>query len=637
MMKKNYSFYKKTNEVYFSGEIAFPIVLMLIASLITYGLLYFFGAPIAIFFNVFISWCSYFYLYNYGKSSIHITFDFLKGVVLILTVLLFVDYGVYTLVVYQKTGLFNTFYFRFWLAVLLGIPILYYAFKYSRYYFEERIMAVNYLKVSLEVYHDKELFICIDSIQFVNTSNRTMSDVKLEKPLCYYSEAELKKMDDSDRNYYLEKDVFSNTIHMPFDADCLFMSWYSIIEDKYYDIEVLFPFEKLVIEQEKYPTDVSAALRGKKTKRLNLHIHANGGVRLFNSDMVLIDLAENFPSVITDEVRNNKIEFHRRSHEYYNDPKAFSALVEKIKSSNGIEERFLIKNKLILWSMNVSGLKGKNYLEVFDVSFSEYKSEIDALKIPALKSLPKKLEIVYRGNYLYDWLTLRINTQKLYQSIHKLTDGNDEIPVAFELVFEDSLTDLKFRIIVNEKSIVFNDWKITIHKDRKQDMEDHLLDIDEDQQKRSLLKEAWDLVADKQYDLAQEKCDEIMAIDPRYGFAYFLEARLVWYKEGFEACYAKKDYFIAKTEHEPAALAHIYNSFGCILDLELRYEESLSYFEKAILTNPKEGTYVCNLAEIYCKLNNPKKAFEAAEKSKKTGHESPTLNAILESKGMRYS
>lgn len=84
-------------------------------------------------------------------------------------------------------------------------------------------------------------------------------------------------------------------------------------------------------------------------------------------------------------------------------------------------------------------------------------------------------------------------------------------------------------------------------------------------------------------------------------------------------------------------MAHIYNSFGCIFDLELRYEESLSYFEKAILANPKEGTYVCNLAEMYCKLNNPKKAFEEAEKSKKAGHESPTLNALLESKGMSFS
>ena len=67
------------------------------------------------------------------------------------------------------------------------------------------------------------------------------------------------------------------------------------------------------------------------------------------------------------------------------------------------------------------------------------------------------------------------------------------------------------------------------------------------------------------------------------------------------------------------------------------HEDSLSCFEKAILNNPKDGMYVCNLAEIYCKLKNPKKAFEAAEKSKKLGHESSTVNAILQSKGLCYS
>lgn len=30
----------------------------------------------------------------------------------------------------------------------------------------------------------------------------------------------------------------------------------------------------------------------------------------------------------------------------------------------------------------------------------------------------------------------------------------------------------------------------------------------------------------------------------------------------------KKDYFIAKTQHEPAALAHIYNNYGCLSDEE---------------------------------------------------------------------
>ncbi|PJJ08632.1 tetratricopeptide repeat protein [Flavobacterium sp. 1] len=633
---KNYNSYQKTKEVYISRDSAFPIALIFIASVITYVLHYFLGMGIALFFNLFISFFSYLYWYYYARNRQRITFEFLTGVILIFGLLLFIDYGVYTLVVYQKTGIFNRLYFQLWLLILLGTPTVYYIFKYGRFYFQERKMVVNYLKVSLKVDYDNQLLTHIDAIQFVNTSKRTMSDIKLEKAPCYYSEAELKKMEDnSTRNYYLEKSAFSDTIHLPFGTNKFFMSWYSIVEDKYYDIELPFPFEKMILEREKYPTNVSGILRGKKTKRLNLHIHANGGIKLFNSDTVLINHINSIPTSITEEVRNEKIKRHRYSHEYYNNPKTFSGLIETIKGSGGIEERFQIQNKLVPWNMSISGLEGDNYLDVFDVSFQEYESEKETLELTMLRFLPKKLEIVYRGDYLYRWLTLRINYQNLYQCIQKLTDGNGESPVLFDLVFENSSkkTDLKFTLSANGKSMAFTDWEIQIDKARKQSMQDHLLDESEDEQKQTLLKEAWALVGNKKYALAQEKCDAVLTLDPRYGFAYFLASRLLWYKEGFDACYAKKDYFIAKTKHEPGALAHIYNMYGCILDEELRYEESKSYFEKAIETYPKEGTYVCNLAEVYCKLKDPKKALELAEKSKKLGHKSETLNIILASKG----
>jgi Tfp pilus assembly protein PilF len=441
--------------------------------------------------------------------------------------------------------------------------------------------------------------------------------------------------DNSTRNYYSEKSVFSDTIHIPFSANLLFISWYSIVEDKYYDIELSFPFDKMILEREKYPTNVSGILRGKKTKRLNLHIHANGGIKLFNSDIVLIDHLNSIPTSITKEVRDEKIKRHRYSHEYYNDPKAFSSLIEKIKASSGIEERFLIQNKLVPWSICISGLEGDNYLDVFDVSFHEYESEMETLESSMLRFLPQKLEFIYRGDYLYRWLILRINFQKLYQCIQKLTDGNEESPLLFDLVFENlsKKSNLKFTLTANGKSMIFTDWEIQIDKARKESMDDHLLDKSEDETKRNLLKEAWALVGNKKYALAQEKCNAILTIDPRYSYAYYLDSRLLWYQEGFEACYAKRDYFIAKTKHEPSALAHIYNNYGCILDGELRYDESKSYFEKAIQTYPKEGMYVCNLAEMYCKLKDPKKAMEFAEKAKKLGHESETLNTILESMG----
>lgn len=635
---KNYSSYQKTKQVYFGGDNPLP-ALILIASVITYGLFYFLGMGIALFFNAFISFCGYFYFYYYGKSNQRITLEFLAGVVLILVLLLSVDYGVYALVVYQKTGFFNTLYFQIWLLILLGTPTVYYLYKYGSFYLNERKMAVNYLKVYLTIDYDRELLTHIDRIQFVNVAKRTMSDIKLEKAPCFYSDEELKKMPDSDQNYYLENSAFSDMIHMPFGANLLFMSWYSIIEDKYYDIELPFPFEKMTLEREKYPTNVPGILRGKKAKSLNLHILSNGGIKLFNSDTVLINHPSSIPSPLSVEYRKEKIKSHRYSHEYYNDSKIFLSLIEKIKASDGIEKRFQIQNKLLPWSMTVSGLEGRYYLEVFDVSFHDYKNEMEAIGISMLRFLPKKIEIVYRGDYLYRWLILRIDYQKLYQYIQKLNDENEEIPVLFNLVFENSSdkTDLNFTLTANGKSMAFTDWEIEIDKDRKESMHDHLLDKSEDETKSTLLKEAWALIGNKKYALAQEKCDALLALDPRYGYAYFLESRLLWYKEGFDACYAKRDYFIAKTKHEPSALAHIYNNYGCLLDQELRYEEAITYFEKAIESYPKEGMYVCNRAEMYCKLKDPKKALEVAEKAKKLGHESEILNKILESKGLQYS
>jgi tetratricopeptide (TPR) repeat protein len=637
-MNKKFKIYSKTEEVYFDTELFFLLIPAVAACVITYFVLYFLGTIPAILFNVFIAFSANFFVYAYGSTHVKKTLSFLISTLVTSCVLFFFDYGVYTLVTYQKTGAFNKIYFLVWILILIGVPVLYYIRQYSRYYYKERSMALTYLKVFLRVHHDRELLMVIDNIQFVNLSNKTMSNISLEKPPPFYSEEELfRYRDDMDIEAYLNRDIFHQRIEMPMESNWLFMSWYSITEDRYYDIEVPFPFEKLVIEQEKYPANVSPVLRGKKTKPLHLHIHANGGIRIFNEDSVVIDIPKSTPTDISAEERKRKIDYHRASHNYYRDAEAFSKLIEKIKSSGDIEERYFIKNKPLLWGTTITGLKGKNYLEIGDVAFKKYKIEISDLTIPEPRFLPRKIQMVYRGYYLYDWCTLYINSQKLYQTIVTLTGGDENIPVVFELVFDnESETHLQFTLTVNNDTFLFSDWSIKINKSRQQDMEDHLLDVDEDLQKRALYKEAWELVAEKKYDLAQEKCDAIIEIDPRYGFAYFLEVRLLWYKEGFDACYAQKDYFIAKAHHDKIALAHIYNSYGCILDQEERFEESLQYFEKAILTNEKEGMYLCNKAEICCKLKDPSNAVKFAKEAKKAGYDSRTLNAILESNGLHY-
>lgn len=475
---KNYSIYKKTTPVYFSGEIAYPLGFVLLASIVSYGLFYIFGVGLAIAFNIVVSFCVYFYLFYYGKSNTKITLAFVIGFLLILSVLLFVDYGVYLLVLYQKTGVFNDLYFQMWLATLLGIPAFYYGFQYGRYYFLEWRMAENYLRVSLDIDYDRELLTYIDAIEFANTSKHRRSNIKLDRPPCFYSETELAEMESCRvRNYNLEKSAFSETIHIPFAANRLKLSWYSLIEDEYYDIELDFPFEKLILEKQKYPTNVMSALRGKKTKPLTLHIYIKGGVRIFNSDTILIDHSKSSPIYIAETERHKKIALHRNSHEFYSNPEAFLNLIQNIRNSGRIEERFLIKNKLFCWGMQVSGFDTANFFEVSDVSCNEFRSEINGLETSEPRFLPNKIEVVYPGNTLFRWLVLRINSQKLFHCIKEMVNENEETPIQFELSFFEILgkTELQFTIRCNEKAIIFTDWEIQIDKARKQSMNAHVL------------------------------------------------------------------------------------------------------------------------------------------------------------------
>lgn len=630
----NYTSYKRIDPAYFSGEIFFPVGLLFVASLITYGLLYIFGITAAVIFNVFIAWCGYSYMYYYGKSRSTITLEFLAGVLGIVALLLFVDYGVYALVTYQKTGVFLKLYFLIWFIILFGSPIVYYLHKFSSNYNARVRLAQTYFNTFFCVYHDRELLTYIDSIAFVNSSKKRVSDIEVQNDVPFYSDKELDEMQNRSK-YNHQQSAFSRLIHIPFDADRFEMKWYSIIEDKYFSVNMPFPIEKVVLEQEKYPLDESETLRGKKSKKMQLHLYQNGGFKLYTEDTVLLDFSSNNTSKISWIEKKDRIKKHRRSHKYYDDEERFSVLIEKLKKSDSIRERFELQNKKLVWNLNFSGLDERNYIEFYDTSFNNYKKiEKEVIAEPELRFLPTKIVFVYRGSSLFSWLKLHIDVQKLHQIIKENKSDTENDSVLFSLDFHnEEEIELVFTIVVNGKKIFFGDWEIEIDERWKKEIEEEQADKKEDDLKRKILKEGWDFVFAKDYDSAQKKCDELLEIDPGFGFAYFLEARLVWYIKGFDTCYAKRDYFIAKTQHEPAALAHIYNSFGCILDLEMRYEEALEYFEKAVEINPKEPIYVCNLGEIFYKLHDPKKALQQARKAKIMGYDSEMLNEIIQNKG----
>jgi tetratricopeptide (TPR) repeat protein len=149
------------------------------------------------------------------------------------------------------------------------------------------------------------------------------------------------------------------------------------------------------------------------------------------------------------------------------------------------------------------------------------------------------------------------------------------------------------------------------------------------------LQSAWNDLRNKDWDLAEQKADALLAMDADMGQVYFLKARLLWLREGIPAYLAQQESFIEKVTHDAAALARLYNLTGCALDAEQRYAEALPYFQKAALTSSDEPMYVANIAEIYYKLHQPKEALKHAQTAFAHGNQADIVKEIIANKGVK--
>jgi hypothetical protein len=155
-----------------------------------------------------------------------------------------------------------------------------------------------------------------------------------------------------------------------------------------------------------------------------------------------------------------------------------------------------------------------------------------------------------------------------------------------------------------------------------------------DKSKFALLQAAWNDLKEQRLDLAEQKADAILIMDPNMGQVYFLKARLLWLREGIPAYLTQQETFIEKAAHDVTALSRLYNLTGCALDLEKRYEEALPYFKKAALSSPNDFMYVANVAEIYYKLGKSKEAVQYAKSAQVNGSTASILKEIIENKGV---
>lgn len=553
----------------------------------------------------------------------------------------FVSLGIFQLVQFSQTGVLNGVVFYPWLAIILGGPAVYFLPPRVKHYLQLRDQAKNCIESYLLVKHDYNLPICVDELRFVDgVKNR-----ELEIYVSNYKDEDSRDEDEeysslSQRIDHATRAIYYEKSFIPARADRLFMSWYSVLEDKYYQGEFPFSFEGFEMRTAKYDDAGNVRLWDHLHRQdagvVKISIHPNGNVYLYRySDMLICYTALNVRS-ISDGKRESLMQHFRPYGKYTTAMVSELKAADKELAASQLMPRGVAQRRAWNWCMRFEGLDENNKLDIDDAGLCSYRCTLEEISIYANRPIPEKIEIMYRSHRgLLGWLFIYLDVESLHRSIQQLTASNNTIPVEFVVTVEDSHNNtIRFLINANGQSATFGDWETTVNEEKKRETRKLGKEARQKKQQYELLDSAWVDFKKGDYQAVEEKCNTILSRKPEVPQVYFLQAHMLWRKEGAAAYLAKIDDFIEKAGEDKHALSRLYNSKGCVLDELKRYAEALPFFEKAASIDPEEGIYLANIAELNYKLGNQKEALSYVQKARKKNFDSDMMGDILKNNGI---
>ncbi|VXB20356.1 conserved membrane hypothetical protein [Flavobacterium sp. 9AF] len=638
-----YKQYIKVEAPYFnlSEFLVFPIAPILVSMILAYFSLLFLGFTFTcLFIGVGVLFINAIYHglkratpngNNYGRSTgmpgFLVLLSLLPSYLAILSILTIANVGVYLIVQYQKTAVFNHTVFYIWASIMFGLPIFYYVFRYTKYYYLVYSQALNYTEISLHIKFDPEFLIKIDEIHFINCTKKRIAKCTFKKGREFESQKTLASLNITERNRILYSPAFNERMSVPVNTSLVRIAYYSISEDLYYQDEIVFPYKQLIFEQNRYPLNKSKILRGKTTNPLSINFHEKGEIKIFSGTKLLLQkkLKTNFEKT---ENNNEYYEIMTSSEK----KEAFSTLLLDNQTRERIQIREKIKETLFNWTLHLD-LSHNHLVCIYDCNNNEsLRNRFDAAKTEHYifqNSLPKEMLFYCDAFDRTKWLEIAIDTEKLYEIICKNKSSTFELLLTVNI--EDGTIALTLKI--EDQSIEFDFWQKDIFKETLLEIQNKIKEKKKSFERNSIYKDIYELMQKKEYSKAEELCNKAIAENPTESMLYFYKVRLLFYLHGKKVCYDKEAYFIQKTSHDSSALAHIYNCYGCMLDDDLEYKASLPYFEKANRLVPEMAIYVANKAEIHYKLKNRKKAISFAKEAQEKGDNSKIVQEILMNKG----
>jgi len=151
----------------------------------------------------------------------------------------------------------------------------------------------------------------------------------------------------------------------------------------------------------------------------------------------------------------------------------------------------------------------------------------------------------------------------------------------------------------------------------------------DDLRKTAEINIAWKANQDGDRKLSRELTDRLLQEGAESSHLYFLDARLAWLETDDPNKAVEIGSRYAKGMHGGSGRARLLNLIGCAQDELKNYDAALKFFQEAANQDPEQVFYFDNIAEMYDKKNEPRKAYEWAREAKRRGSRAEIVKKIL--------
>ncbi len=367
------------------------------------------------------------------------------------------NFGIYFLVEFYKTGILNKISFFIWFTLTVVTPLSIVSLKSIKKYVSKKNRLKNYIDLHLDIYHFNEYPIYIDHLKFINSKKKTETLVRVPYESIFYNKDVLSKIEVAERVRSYDIRAFNKTVSIPVGTDFFELSYYSFVENIYYMDTFPFSFEKFSLIN-KYS--------GKKLlKNIDMIIKPEGNVDILIAPNDLLFPFFNVESKNIDEEKINKFKARFLQYNPSVSIENFPKILDEIKASGRLQKSLRIQEKAFSWSVGIEASGKIDDIRIQDFRFMWYDRKYEVLKKASKMPLPSKITIEIENSGKENFMRLYFGFDKirLYDMVDDLTSEDEDVPVKISFLIKGSDKDKMQIFIKTDKQLLeFKEWDVNI-------------------------------------------------------------------------------------------------------------------------------------------------------------------------------